>query len=136
MSDTGEKPETIEGRAAHLAKIGCSDDEIADLLNLNGEQVQALAPEIEKGRKQRKEELLTALYDTARKGNASLLMWIAKQEFTGAATDSDEPRPYRNLSDAELREEIRRNLQILGYCDGQCGTELLQGDQGEGATPA
>lgn len=76
------KKEVDEAILAELIVQGATDREIGDILGINHTTVtNRFSPIIKKKRAERRIALRKAQYDNAIAGNATLLIWLGKQEL-------------------------------------------------------
>lgn len=96
-------PEQVE----KLASLGCKNSEIADFFGCSPETIERrFAPELTKGRAQVRISLRRWQLEAARKGNATLLVWLGKQMLG-----------QRDKSEEELEVEKKALAQTLSKED-------------------
>lgn len=94
-----------------LAKIMCTDEEIASILGasvdtlLNADNKELFRSAIEKGNAQGKQSLRRQQYEVAMKGNASMLIWLGKQ-WLGQTDKVEATTSFEDLT--PLAELIKR----------------------------
>ena len=87
-----ETPETEAQRREHKARVfaehGCSDQEIAESLDISPAELQrAYQPHLCKGRLLRRIKLRSLMYSAAMKGNAPCLRFLYQQELLSSGPD-------------------------------------------------
>lgn len=95
----------------NLSRIMCTDEEIASILgcsrdifyNVDNEELYRQA--IEKGKAQGKQSLRRQQWELAKKGNASMLIWLGKQ-WLGQTEKVEQTTSFEDLT--PLAELIRR----------------------------
>lgn len=92
----------------NMARIMCTDEEIADVLGCSRdlfytkENENLFRQAIEKGRATGKQSLRRKQYEVAMKGNSSMLIWLGKQwlnqtDKVEATTSFEDLQPLANL---------------------------------------
>lgn len=95
----------------NLSRIMCTDEEIASILgcsrdifyNVDNEELYRQA--IEKGKAQGKQSLRRQQWEIAKKGNASMLIWLGKQ-WLGQTDKVEQTTSFEDLT--PLADLIRR----------------------------
>jgi predicted phage terminase large subunit-like protein len=110
-------PPTTAGRVTQLAKLGYTEAEIAQDLDLTLEVLQRqFEAALKEGWRARKEALRQAQFTTATKGNVTMLVHIDKRDQAQHDREADSAAMdrLRDLSDAELEELIGRSTTGAG----------------------
>jgi DNA-binding CsgD family transcriptional regulator len=93
-----------------LARLGCTDEEIADCFGIAPRTVTRHFREpLHKGRAMLKTRIRRAQLKAADSGNVSMLVWLGKQLLGQAdKQDTSDNNAYPSLTDTELAELARR----------------------------
>ena len=115
MAKSGPKPKDIDlVKVEALARIGCPDKDIAMVMGVTWEWFSKLKNHssmrheivhaLEKGRANGRSSLRRAQWELALKGNATMLIWLGKNELG----QSDIPHPHAFSSDElSLRGDLK-----------------------------
>lgn len=89
-----------ENEVEKLASYGCKNTEIADFFNCSVDTITGRFSDIlRKGRAELKRTIRKAQIDFALKGNATLLIWLGKNELGQRDSEAE-----NSLTDAELQK--------------------------------